>query len=158
MTRFLQAAIVIIAAALCSCLSACQSPPPSRVIDGRDLEITLQSMLPDLGDRIHLEDHAYLSVTQSELWAAINAGWKPHTGKEAGDCDDQAADILYQLRRTFRGRSNGPAAGRVTGIIRGAPHCAVWYAGLSGQIRLFDPTSLVPLHPILIEPERAFDK
>lgn len=158
MTRILQVCFVILSAILCASLSSCQSQPTSaRVIDGRELETTLQSLLPDLGDRIHLEDHAYLSVTQSELWEAIDTVWKPHTGKEAGDCDDQAADILYQLRRAFRGRAHGPAAGRVSGLVRDAPHCAVWYVD-GGKLKFIDPSSLLPLHPLQIKAERIFDK
>lgn len=157
MTRLLQVTLVILAAILCAGLAACQSPPPARVIDGLVLESTLRATLPDLGDNIHLKDNHYLSVTEKELWAAVDVGWQPYKS-ESGDCDDQAADIVYHLRRSFYGRGYAPAAGHVTGLIRGAPHCAVWYVNADGYLRFLDPSSLAPLHPVQIKAERAFDK
>jgi hypothetical protein len=157
MTRFLQVTFLILAAFLCAGLAACQSPTPARLIDGLVLESTLRATLPDLGDNIHLKDNHYLTVTEKELWAAIHTGWQPYK-PESGDCDDQASDIVYHLRRSFYGRGHAPAAGHVTGLVREAPHCAVWYVDARSGLKFLDPSSLAPLHPVQIVGQRAFDK
>lgn len=148
MTRIFQLLFVLTVTALIGCVAA----RSQGIIPAAQLEAGLKHQLPGVIG-VALEDEAYRTVTDSDLWAAVDAGWMPWQA-ESWDCDDQAAGILHALRVRFRDTGHGPAAGRMTVALRGRGHCVVWWVDAAGRLRLLDPSTLTPLDMRLISQTR----
>lgn len=162
MTRVMQVLFVIVAAVVCAAVVGCKSA--GRVEEGRllsDVEVegVLVGVFPELATdkAMHTEDHGYLTVSAKEVWAAVNVGWEPHV-PESWDCDDQAAGVLHALRVSCRGLGAAPAAGRLTGLIRGGPHAVIWWIDHGLRLRLLDASNLTPVHASQVVARFAFDK
>lgn len=156
MTRSVQISFVILAAVLCAWLSACASRPATAgVISSIQLERGLKDQLR--GATIHLEDNNYQITSDAAMWRAVDKGWLSWRN-ESWDCDDQASGVMHALRLAYREERFAPAAGRVTGNIRGKPHAALWWLNSDGRFNFLDASDLIPLHPKLIQAWRVTDK
>jgi hypothetical protein len=157
MTRFLRAIFVILSAVVCSGISSCGYVSASgATIPAKQVERGLRDYWPILRG-VHIEDTTYSTVSDSEVWEVVKNGWKPAIG-EGWDCDDQAASALHALRVSYYGRPFAPASGRLSGIVHGQPHAAIWWVNHDGQFRFVDATTRSPLSRDNIQPWRCYDK
>jgi hypothetical protein len=155
--RTLQITLIILSAILCAVISSCGHVSASgATIPAKQVERGLRDYWPILRG-VHLEDTAYSTVSDNEVWRVVKGGWKPATG-ESWDCDDQAASALHDLRLSYYGRPFAPASGRLSGIVHGQPHAAIWWVNHAGYFGFLDATTLASLSRNEIQPWRAFDK